>query len=316
MLVRAWSDFFQLEVIHGGLFMSASPVRVHIRIQDIATQLFSTGTAYASQAKTIYLWSVFFKVDGTTVQVNSSLNLQGTATVVGTPGDQGDLPGGVSALYGVDETTPVSSALGDYETKLVPITVPGTSFIVGGIIGYVAILIFQNNTPANVVAAGHQALNSAIQQGLDSVIPTLGIKNQNITQADITNIENQVTAALTNAIKNSLSFWDKLGTVLNDEFQDSFIGNAFQYFTYSQLVASPPKLVEIPLNSSITVSPPGYGGSPLYIFTFDGKMVADQPPFSLRQVLTFLGHAPPTGVRALMGSSITPSLVAWIDKVL
>ncbi|MGA2664765.1 MAG: hypothetical protein ABSF83_07460 [Nitrososphaerales archaeon] len=296
--------------------MSASPVRVHIRIEDISTQLFSTGTAYANQAKTIYLWSVFFKVDGTTVQVNSSLSLQGTATVVGTPGNQGDLPGGVSAVYSAVERTPIPPALGDYVTTLAPIPVAGTSFTGGGVMGYALILIFQNGTPASAVADGHQALNGAIQQGLDGVIPTLGIQNESITQADVSNITNQVAGAVTNAIKNGLSVWDKLGTVLDDEFQDSLIGNAFQYFTYGQLTASPPQLVKIPLNASITVSPPGYNGSPLYVFTFEGTVVADQSPYSLRQVMAFLGDAPTAGVRAAMGSSFNSSVVAWINKAL
>jgi len=296
--------------------MSASPVRVHVRIKDIATQLFSTGTAYAGQAKTIYLWSVFFKVDGATVKVNSSLNLQGTATVVGTPGDQGDLPGGVSAAYGATEKTPVPSALGDYETNLAPIPVEGTSFTAGGVMGYVLVLIYQNGTPASAVADGHKALNNAIQQGLDGIIPTLGVSNQTITQADVSNVANQVSGAVTEAVKNGLSVWDKLATGLNDEFQDSLIGNAIQYFTYGQLTASPPRLVAIPLSSSITVSPPGYDGSPLYVFTFEGTAVADQPPYSLKQVMAFLGDAPATGVRAAMGSSFDPSVVAWIKKAL
>jgi hypothetical protein len=296
--------------------MSAVPLRVRINLNDITTQLFSTGTAYVAQAKTIYLWTVFFKVDGATVQVNSSLKLQGTGTVVGTPGNQGDLPGGVSASYYVAETTPIPSALGDYATTLVPIPVSDSGLTVGGIIGYVLILIYQNDTPANAVAAAHQALNSGIQQGLDNTIPTLGATDQTITQADISNVENQVIAAVTTAIKNNLSIWEKLGTVLNDEFQDSLIGNALQYFTYGQLTASPPALVEIPLNTAISVNPPGYDGSPLYVFTFNGKVVADQSPFSLRQIVTFLGHAPPTGVRAVMGSSFTSSLLAWIEGVL
>ena len=39
-----------------------------------------------------YLWTVFFKIDGDTAVVNTSFTLQGSATVVGTPGNHGDLP--------------------------------------------------------------------------------------------------------------------------------------------------------------------------------------------------------------------------------
>jgi hypothetical protein len=298
--------------------MSAVPLRVHIRLKNIVTQLFSGGTSYVTQAKTLYLWTVFFKVDGSTVQVNSSLKLQGTGTVVPTPGNQGDLPGGISASPYLNESTPIPSALGDYVTELVPIPVSGTSLAVGGVIGYAVILLYQLDTPASAVAAGHQALNSALQQGLNNLIPTLGATNQTITQADVQNITNQILAAVQSAVKNNLSLAEKLGTLLNDEFQDSPGGNTVVYFTESQLAASPPQ--GIPLNSSNSAitewdTPTGSAPTPQYTFTFSGTVVADPLPFSLRRILTGLGHAPPAGVRAVMGSAFTPSLLAWINSV-
>jgi hypothetical protein len=298
--------------------MSAVPLRVHIRLKNIVTQLFSGGTSYVTQAKTLYLWTVFFKVDGSTVQVNSSLKLQGTGTVVPTPGNQGDLPGGISASPYLNESTPIPSALGDYVTELVPIPVSGTSLAVGGVIGYAVILLYQEDTPASAVEAGHQALNSSLQQGLDNLIPTLGATNQTITQADVQNITNQILAAVQSAVKNNLSLAEKLGTLLNDEFQDSPGGNTVVYFTESQLAASPPQ--GIPLNSSNSAitewdTPTGSAPTPQYTFTFSGTVVADPLPFSLRRILTGLGHAPPAGVRAVMGSAFTPSLLAWINSV-
>ena len=299
--------------------MSVVPLRVHVRLENIVTQLFSSGTAYVAQAKTLYLWSVFFKVDGSTVQVNSKLQLQGTATVVPTPGNQGDLPGGISASPYLNESTPIPSAMGDYVTKLVPIPVSISGIgPVGGVIGYAVILLYQEDTPASAVAAGHQALNSSLQQGLNNVIPTLGATNQDITQTDVHNITNQVLAAVKSAVKNNLSLLEKIGTLLNDEFQDEPAGNAVVYFTESQLAASPPQ--GIPLNSSNSAiteydTPPGSAPTPQYTFTFSGSVVADPLPFSLRRILIGLGHPPPVGVRAVMGSAFTSSLLAWINGV-
>ena len=57
-----------------------------------------------------YLWTVFFKIDGDTTLVNSALNLQGSATVIGTPGNHGDLPN-----HDVDagENVAIPAALGE-----------------------------------------------------------------------------------------------------------------------------------------------------------------------------------------------------------
>jgi len=62
-----------------------------------------------------YLWTVFFKIDGETTQVNPSLALQGTATVVTTPGNHNDLPN-----HDVDpgENVPIPAALGEFATRL------------------------------------------------------------------------------------------------------------------------------------------------------------------------------------------------------
>jgi len=297
--------------------MSAVPVRTHVRVENISTHLTSTGTSFANPP--IYLWSVFFKVDGDKAQVDvkqvspPSWNLQGAATVAGTPGDQGDLPGGVRASYYVDEKTVIPAPLGDYVTTLAPFPVSaGSGFTVGGmIVGWLGILLYQQNTPADVVTAGHQALDGAVLQALNNVIPTITNKNQTITQGDISNAVTLIQTQVTNAIINALSFGDKLRTVLNTEFQDSFVGNALAYFTDSQLLGSPPQ--GIPLKYSFN-----WGGKldpRLYTFTFNGTVVADQHPFSLRRILTGLGHAPPADVRKVMGAHVTPSLLAWIETV-
>src|SRR5271154_247468 len=80
--------------------MSAVSIRTNLRVENILTQLTSTGTSFINPP--IYLWSVFFKIDGTTAKVvlaGAGWKLQGGATVVGTPGNQGDLPGGIRASF-------------------------------------------------------------------------------------------------------------------------------------------------------------------------------------------------------------------------
>ena len=65
-----------------------------------------------------YLWTVFFKIDGDTSSVARDFKLQGTATVVTTPGNHGNLPN-----HDVDagEDVPVPTAIGNFMTRLKPI---------------------------------------------------------------------------------------------------------------------------------------------------------------------------------------------------
>ncbi len=83
------------------------------------------------------MWTVFFKIDGDTCVVNTNFVLQGTATVVATPGNQGDLPN-----HDVDagENVPIPAVLGEFGTKLKPIplqTPVGDMKEVGGVMGVI-----------------------------------------------------------------------------------------------------------------------------------------------------------------------------------
>jgi hypothetical protein len=294
--------------------MNPVTIRTKLNVQNILTTLSSPGSAFVNPP--IYLWSVFFKIDGATAQVSvggaAGASLQGTATVVSTQGDQGDLPGGVLASFNQAETTAIPASLGAYATTLVPFSVSGVPGLLGGtIVGWLGILLYQQNTPANVVAAGHQALNGAVQQALDNAITTLTINSPMITPAQISAAQNLISSQVVAAIKNALSFGDKLATVLNTEFQDAFVGSAVLYFTDTQLLASPAQ--GLPIN--YTVQWGGTEDPQLYVFTFNGTAIANFPPFSMIRILTGLGHALPASLRALTSAAGTTSLLAWIDAV-
>jgi hypothetical protein len=291
--------------------VSSSPrVRTHLRINILDVQNTTFGLSHNAFFNAIYLWSVFFKIDGATVSVNSSLKLQGKATVIPTPGDHGDIPGLAQSDYPGGRTQ-IPPSLGDFVTTLEPIPVTGTGFTAGGVAGFVEILLQQRDTPDQDVGPGHQAMNNALQQGLNSLIPTLGFTNQNVTQQDIQNIENQVSSAVTAAIKNALGVGYKLLTFLTIDSQDVLMGNAVSYYTASQLAASPPKGIAI----SDLIAFPAAPDPTSVNLTFEGSIVADPFPLSLRRIMTGMGHAPPVGVRSVMGSPITPSLLAWVEKV-
>lgn len=96
---------------------------------------------------TIYLWAVFFKIDGDTVSLGQNLQLQGKATVVAKPGNQGDLGSNDFGVTG--GTIPIPPTIGRYRTVLRAVPVLGN--FVSGVIGCVAVVLVQMGTPADAI---------------------------------------------------------------------------------------------------------------------------------------------------------------------
>ena len=118
-----------------------------------------------------YLWTVFFKIDGDTTVVNDKNALQGTATVVGTPGNHGNLPN-----HDVDpgENILIPAAIGVFNTRLrpIPLVVPiGDVTEVGGAVGVITVLMEQDNTSNSDVAQGHRRARSSCARRIERVDP-------------------------------------------------------------------------------------------------------------------------------------------------
>jgi hypothetical protein len=181
-----------------------------------------------------YLWTVFFKIDGDTAVVNPSLALQGTATVVTRPGNQRDLPN-----HDVDpgETVPIPPILGEFNTQLKPIPllapINGATHV-GGVVGVIAVLMEEDNTRNSSIAKGHAALNKAVQDALNALIPTLKFGHQEPTDAEIEAMKKKIGDTVTSAIKNDVSIFDWLGGFGD---MDDRIGSEVFRFSHGQLEA-------------------------------------------------------------------------------
>lgn len=201
-----------------------SPVEVTIRLQHIHCFHEGDGPGKAEP----YLWNVFFKIDGDTTVVRS-LSLQGSATVIGTPGNHGNLTkGGVEA----GDNVPIPPEVGTFRTVLKPIPLdPPMSGVqnVSGYIGCISVLLEQDNTPNSAVASGHKALNAAVQSELDRLISTLNLTHPVPTEEDIERIKKNISSKVENAIKDEVGIWDWLRGFGN---QDEKIGSAI--FRFSQ----------------------------------------------------------------------------------
>ncbi len=181
-----------------------------------------------------YLWTVFFKIDGDTTVVNTSLSLQGSATVVTTPGNHRNLPN-----HDVDpgENVPIPGVIGEFKTQLKPILLQqpiGDMKEVGGVVGVIAVLMEEDNTPNSAIAKGHDALNKAVRDSLNALIPTLNFTHQAPTDAEIEALKKKIGDTVTKAISNNVSIWSWLGGFGN---MDDKIGSEVFRFSHEELEA-------------------------------------------------------------------------------
>jgi hypothetical protein len=152
-----------------------------------------------------YLWTVFFKADGDTVSAEAG-TLQGTATVAGTPGNHGDL--GTTSVNAGDNVA-IPASLGQFSGFVKPIAGPGGALLPGAI-GYIAVLLEQDSTPDHAIAAGHSALNQAVQTELNNLIPTLKLTDLSNLDPVLKGVKDRVSAKVKSAISNAQSTFEKL----------------------------------------------------------------------------------------------------------
>lgn len=126
-----------------------------------------------------YLWTVFFKIDGTTCQVTEDLRLSGTATVITTPGSHGNL--GTTDVDAGDDVS-IPEPIGLFQTTLKPIPTPaslsGLVPDVPGVAGVACILMEEDNVSDDGAEAGHAALNAGVRNALDQIIATRTFTNR------------------------------------------------------------------------------------------------------------------------------------------
>jgi hypothetical protein len=181
-----------------------------------------------------YLWTVFFKIDGDTTVVDAAFTLQGAATVATTPGNRRNLP---NRSVDGGESVPIPAVLGEFGTHLKPIPLqqPAGEFTeVGGVMGVIAVLMEQDNTPASAIARGHDALNQTVQDSLNALIPSLTIGHEEPTDEEIEAITRRVGDAVVKAVADGVSIWDWMGGAGN---MDDRIGSEVFRFSHSELEA-------------------------------------------------------------------------------
>lgn len=180
-----------------------------------------------------YLWTVFFKIDGETVSVSEALTLSGNGTIHITPGSHGNLD---DDSVDAGDTVAIPSDIGEWTTTLESIPVPDSlsSFVepLGGVIGVVCILMEEDNVSDDGAEAGHQALNTSVENAINQIISTRSFSNPDISEEDLEDFENDIKSAISGAIQNQQNFFENIWSWLN---KDDTIGTKVFFFDHDTL---------------------------------------------------------------------------------
>jgi hypothetical protein len=186
-----------------------------------------------------YLWTVFFKVDGETVVVNTNgpapPHLEGLPTVVPTPGNHGDL---LNTDVDAGDDVAVPPAIGQYQTimKPIPFTTPvGPVTEAGGQIGCIVVLMEEDFTPNEAIAIGHDTLNGSVRDKLNEAMASISLAKPDLTDDDINKFSDQIGAAVNAAIESAVSALDWLFGFGN---MDDKIGSRVFLFKHGDLAAA------------------------------------------------------------------------------
>lgn len=119
-----------------------------------------------------YMWTIMFTLDGSSITQNGNA-LAGNPKYFLSPGSHGNLGSGIST----GGTLNIPTAVGRWETTLQPIviTLEGTTVHVPGVIGVLAILMEEGDTPNADIEAGHQALNSLVTGKLNQFVASIDL---------------------------------------------------------------------------------------------------------------------------------------------
>ena len=182
-----------------------------------------------------YLWTIFFKCDGSTLSVSDAAKLEGSAVTFPTPGSHFNL--NVDDVDAGDVVF-IPSELGLFNDTVIPIPVAASlQPLLGpdlpGFFGVVVVLMEEDDVTDDGAEAGHQALNAAVQSAIDNVLQSLGPDHLMITQEDIDSVTKGIDDAVSDAVRAEQNFFEDIWSWLN---KDDQIGNKTFVFNQDQFV--------------------------------------------------------------------------------
>jgi|GEM_PF-6529039 hypothetical protein len=222
------------------------------------TQLFCYHGADEDGDSEPYLWTIMFVIDGSTI-TQSANRLSGSPRYFTNAGSHGNLGSSIST----GALLRIPAQAGRWQTTLQPILINdprnGTTVEVPGVIGVLAILMEENDTPDEDVEAGHQAIDNLVKSQLQQFIDGIDLvaiaaqvqaamTGQGLSQTDAT--IQVLRNAMQPVIRNLQSFAEPVafeaivkslglgGAILSAISKDQFQGSLFHSFDQTSLAAT------------------------------------------------------------------------------
>ncbi len=197
---------------------------------------------------TPYLWVIFFKIDGTCVNITPAFRLKGKGTFEFKPGSHGNL--GLTDLT-TQKNISIPNKIGKWQTKIEPFNIPYFEQKAPGMTGAIVVMMEENNVSYKGAEAGHKALNekvtSAVNQALKEFDPRL-VDVNNVMPSIKQFFEDKVAETtdsmqndIVKAIRSSQKLLRNLWTYFNP---DSLIGFHVWNYNQKELMESPKQSID------------------------------------------------------------------------
>ena len=182
-----------------------------------------------------YLWTIFLKIDGSTITIGKAFRLEGTASFHFTEGSHGNL--GILDLSS-SKTIQIPPAIGFWQSDLQPLMVPYFEQGASASLIAIAVLMEQNNLSYEGAEAAHEALNKAIEEAINQSLSEFDPKEIDLQNLDesikeyfeksiekkVADIEDKVV----DAVKGKQNLLQNIWTLIK---KDTLIG--FESFDFS-----------------------------------------------------------------------------------
>lgn len=218
----------------------AKTIQIHLERLRWEEVVHRNGNGHSPQVDP-YLWTVFFKADGSSLYVTDAGTVSGSATTFTTLGSHGNL---CTRPITAGQSIIIPPDIGLWTDRVVPIPV-ATSLqpIVGedfpAFFGVVAVLMRAGGHVSDHGAeAGHRALNYGIQQTLDELLQLVSPTHPIVTEEDVATVGAGIEDRVANAIVDAQLWFENLWSLSGKDQslrqqtfcwnQDSFPGTECQ----------------------------------------------------------------------------------------
>jgi hypothetical protein len=189
-----------------------------------------------------YIWTIFFKIDGSCITLSEKFRLEGRPVYHFSKGSQGNLNAKDVASGG---TVQIPEDVGEWKTMLVPIKVPFFEADVSGVLGMVSVLMEQNLVSSGGAEAGHDAFNRYVTEALDTVVREFDPKRVNLDDVDgsikayfdkqVTKYTENISSLVSQAVSGSQNIVQNFLSLLK---KDAVIGHKIWDFSTQALLES------------------------------------------------------------------------------